>query len=95
MIVWDEAKRQRVLGEHKVDFKLIEDILEDPFAIYNDDFGHSDTELRYTVIGRTAEYGMVFLVFSYVEAAVRFITARRAENWMVKEYERRIRRIDP
>ncbi|MBX3291227.1 MAG: BrnT family toxin [Acidobacteria bacterium] len=89
MFVWDEAKRRKVLADHKVDFALLTDIFEDPFAIYNDDLGHSETELRYTVVGMTAQYGLVFLVFSYVEEQIRFITARRAENWMVKEYERR------
>ena len=28
---------------------------------------------------------IVFLVFAYVEEQIRFITARRAENWMVKD----------
>lgn len=88
MFVWDEAKRQKVLAEHKVDFELITDIFDDPFALYNDDLGHSETELRYTVIGMTAQYGLVFLVFSHVDDKVRFITARRTEKWMVKEYER-------
>jgi uncharacterized DUF497 family protein len=88
MFVWDDAKRLKVLAEHKVDFELITDVFDDPFAIYNDDFGHSESELRYTVIGMTAQYGLVFLVFSYVQEKVRFITARRAENWMVREYER-------
>jgi len=90
MFVWDESKRQKVIEEHGVDFALIVDIFDDPFAIYRDDFGHSETEIRYTVVGLTVNYGLVFLVFTYVDEKVRFITARRAENWMVKEYERRI-----
>jgi uncharacterized DUF497 family protein len=90
MFVWDESKRFKVLAVHKVDFELITDVFDDPIGIYNDDLGHSESELRYTVIGMTAEYGLVFLVFSYVEEKIRFITARRAENWMVKEYERRV-----
>ena len=39
----------------------------------------------------TARYGLVYLVFTEVEAGVElelhFITARRAEPWMVEEYE--------
>lgn len=88
MFVWDEAKREKVIEAHGVDFALISDIFDDPFAIYNDDFGHSAAELRYTVLGLTARYGLVFLVFTYQDAKVRFITARRAEKWMVKEYGR-------
>ncbi|HMU32266.1 MAG TPA: BrnT family toxin [Pyrinomonadaceae bacterium] len=88
MFVWDESKRQQVIIDHNVDFELILDIFEDPFAIYNDDLGHSETKLRYTLVGMTVKYGLVFLVFTYVDEKIRFITARRAENWMVKEYER-------
>ncbi len=88
MFVWDEKKRKNVLKDHNVDFALIDDIFDDPFAIYNDDLGHSETELRYTVVGKTAQYGLIFLAFTYDEEQIRFITARRAEKWMVKEYER-------
>ncbi|MEZ5423864.1 MAG: BrnT family toxin [Pyrinomonadaceae bacterium] len=88
MFVWDDAKREKVIETHGVDFALILDVFDDPFAIYNDDFGHSKSELRYTVLGLTAHYGLVFLVFTYQDEKVRFITARRAEKWMVKEYER-------
>ncbi|MBK9154165.1 MAG: BrnT family toxin [Chloracidobacterium sp.] len=88
MFVWDEAKRQKVLDDHGVDFALITDIFDDPFGVYNDDLGHSENELRYTVTGLTKRYGLTFLVFAYVDENIRFITARRAENWMVKEYER-------
>lgn len=39
------------------------------------------------MIGATV-YGLVYLVFSETgEDELRFITARLAENWMVKEYE--------
>ncbi len=88
MFDWDEVKRRKVLEDHKVDFELIKDIFDDPYAIFRDDLGHSETEVRYTVTGMTAQYGLVFLVFVYVDEKIRFITARRAENWMVKDYER-------
>lgn len=88
MFVWNEKKRKKVLADHNVDFASITDIFEDPYALYDDDLGHSEIELRYAVIGKTARYGLIFLVFTYVEEKIRFITARRAENWMVKEYER-------
>ena len=90
MFVWDEAKRQKVIENHKIDFELITDIFDDPSGIYSDDFGHSENEIRYTVVGLTSQFGLVFLVFTYTGEKVRFITARRAENWMVKEYERGI-----
>lgn len=87
MFVWDEAKRRKVIKEHKVDFALITDIFDDPYGIYREDEEHSDDEVRYSVIGLTAEYGLAFAVFIYADNDVRLITARRAEKWMVKEYE--------
>lgn len=90
MFAWDEGKRLKVLDEHRVDFELITDIFDDPNAIYRDDHGHSQSEVRYSVTGVTAQYGLVFLIFVYRDEKVRFITARRAEKWMVKDYERRL-----
>ncbi|MGD9628762.1 MAG: BrnT family toxin [Pyrinomonadaceae bacterium] len=90
MFVWDEKKRLKVLDEHRVDLALITDIFDDPNAVYRDDHGHSESETRYTVTGITAQYGLVFLVFTYSDEMLRLITARRAEKWMVKDYERRL-----
>lgn len=89
MFVWDEAKRLKVIKDHGVDFALITDIFDDPFGIYREDAEHSASEIRYSVLGLTINYGLVFAVFTYEGEKIRFITARRAEKWMVKEYEKR------
>ena len=79
-----------MVRDHGVDFGRIEDVFEDPFAIDIQDFEHStDDEARYIVIGKTSKYGLVFVSYSIVDAEYRLITARRAENWMVREYEKR------
>jgi uncharacterized DUF497 family protein len=86
--VWDEEKAVKVLAEHGVDFAGIIDIFSDPYAIEYVDEAHStDEEVRYAIIGLTG-YGLTYLSFTDVdEDQVRFITARRAEKWMVDEYE--------
>lgn len=89
MFVWDESKRLKVIEEHKIDFALITDVFDDPFGIYREDVEHSDDEIRYSVVGLTANYGLVFAVFTHAGDKIRFITARRAEKWMVREYEQR------
>jgi uncharacterized protein len=89
MFVWDESKRRKVIKEHKVDFALITDVFDDAFGVYREDTEHSEDELRYSVVGMTAEYGLTFAVFTYTDNDSRFITARRAEKWMVKDYEER------
>lgn len=54
----------------------------------------SDDELRYEIVGMTAEYGVTYLVFTEDDPNnVRFITARKAEKWMVQKYEQERRRI--
>jgi uncharacterized DUF497 family protein len=85
---WDESKAKKVKDEHAIEFAKIIDIFEDPYAVEFIDEAHSDKdETRYAIIGATV-YGLVYLVFiEQDEDELRFITARLAENWMVKEYE--------
>ena len=92
---WDETKRERVLAEHKVDFAKIQDVFDDVFAVYIEDFEHStDDEIRFNVIGQSAIYGLVYIAFTYDESNdIRLITARKAEGWMVKEYEENRKRL--
>lgn len=94
MFVWDESKRLKVIEDHRVDFKLIFDVFEDSFAYDFEDSEHSnETETRWGIIGQTAQYGLIFLIYKIVEEDLRFITARKAEKWMVKKYEENRRRI--
>ena len=92
---WKETKRAKVIAEHKVDFAKVLDVFDDNFAVYIEDFEHStDDEIRFNVIGKSASYGLVFAVFTYDESNdICFITARKAENWMVKEYEENRKRL--
>lgn len=93
VFVWNESKRKRVIKEHGVDFAEIQDVFEDVFSIDFQDYEHStQTEIRYGVVGKTAVYGLVVATYTATETEIRFITARRAENWMVKEYEKRRKR---
>ncbi|MGD9562350.1 MAG: BrnT family toxin [Pyrinomonadaceae bacterium] len=87
---WDAAKRDKVLAEHKVDFDKITDIFNDPFAVEDIDEIHSTAEeTRFTIIGLTREYGLVFLAFTELsETNLRFITARKAESWMTTIYDK-------
>lgn len=92
---WDEVKREKVLAEHKLDFAEIQDVFDDSFGLYIEDFEHStDDEIRFNVIGQSVKYGLVFVVFMYDESDdIRFVTARKAENWMAKEYEENRKRL--
>ncbi|HQU92915.1 MAG TPA: BrnT family toxin [Pyrinomonadaceae bacterium] len=91
-VTWDEKKRKQVIKDHGVDLAKIEDILDDPYAIDFGDAGHSTEEERRILVGKTAAYGLVAVVYTVRGQETRFITARRAENWMVREYETQRRR---
>lgn len=86
---WNEVKAAKVKTEHKVAFEKLVDVFDDAFAVDFIDEEHStDDETRYAVIGKTAEYGLIYLVYIPISKdEVRFITARKAEKWMVRFYE--------
>ena len=92
MITWDEKKRIQVIKDHGVDLARLSEVMEAPFAIFADDTMHSQHERRMMVIGKHSEYGLVMAVFTSRDDEIRLITARRAERWMVREYERQRRR---
>jgi uncharacterized protein len=86
---WDTNKAEKVKADHKVYFESLYDIFDDPFAIeFTDDEHSTDEEIRFAIIGLTIEYGLIYLVFTEItETKLHFITARKAENWMVKKYD--------
>lgn len=89
---WDEDKAESVSEEHGVEFARIIDIFSDPYAVEYINEAHStEDETRYAITGIAARYGLVHLVFTELESdgemELHFITARRAEPWMVNEYE--------
>ena len=81
-----------MIKDHGVDFKKVGDIFDDPFAIYIEDFGHDESEERWLIIAKSSEYGLVAATITFRDDDVRFVTARRAEPWMVRRYERQRKR---
>lgn len=88
---WDDEKAEGVNKDHGIYFALVIDIFSDPYAVEFIDEAHStENETRFAIIGLTATYGLVYLVFTQLEVdetELHFISARRAEPWMVDEYE--------
>ncbi|MCE7962458.1 MAG: BrnT family toxin [Acidobacteria bacterium ACB1] len=63
-------------------------IFEDPFGVYFEDEAHSsDEEIRLNLIGLSSRYGLLYVTFTYNDGGIRLITAWRAEEWAIKEYE--------
>jgi uncharacterized DUF497 family protein len=78
----------KVLEEHRVDFASLTDEFDDPFGVYFEDVEHSTEEgTRFNLIAFSAQYGMVYVTFTYEDDNVRLITAWKAEKWSIKDYE--------
>ncbi len=77
---WSEAKRQRNLLRHGVDFRDAAQIFLDPYRLAGYDHEHSDDEDRWWTIG-TAR-GKVLFVIHLERAGERFrlISARKAKT---------------
>ncbi len=92
---WNEFKRRRVLAEHSVDFEKLVDVFSDPLALEFIDVEHStEDETRFAIIGLTAQYGLIYAVYvAPTDGEIHFVTARRAEPLMVKEYDKERGRI--
>ncbi|CAN5577632.1 hypothetical protein BH20ACI4_BH20ACI4_08710 [soil metagenome] len=92
---WNVEKAEKVWRKHKVDFEKLTDIFDDPFALeFVDDTHSTDEEIRFAIIGLTAAYGLTYLVFTEItETHLHFITARKAESWMIDKYEQNRNRI--
>jgi len=80
---------KRLSKSIKLIFAKIEDVFDDPFSIDFTDEEHSTPdEIRYGIIGKTSQYGLVALYYTFEdETTAKFITARGAEKWMVIVYE--------
>jgi uncharacterized DUF497 family protein len=88
MMVWDEKKRLKVLDDHGVDLALLADAFDDPLGVYFEDVEHSTLdETRLNLIAFAAQYGLVYVTFTYDDDKIRLITAWKAEKWAIKEYE--------
>ncbi len=87
-LTWNDEKAAKVEVEHKVEFKKLVDVFDDVFSVdFIDDEHSTDEETRYAVIGKTAQYGLIYLVYvSVSENELKFITARKAEKWIVDFY---------
>ena len=83
---WDEGKALQNAKKHRVSFEQAQQVFDDPRAVPFEDLKHSRDETRYLMIGMSS-IGLLRVSFTYRDAVVRLISARRAEKWMVKIYE--------
>jgi len=91
---WDIKKARKVFSERRISFDKISDVFEDSFSLDLIDEKHSTPdEDRFIIVGKTAEYGLIHLVYTMPsDAEIHFVTARRAGKWFINQYEKNLRR---
>jgi uncharacterized DUF497 family protein len=90
---WDPKKANKVLEEHSIDFAKVTDVFEDSFSLDLIDKKHSSpNDIRFIIVGISAAYGLIHLVYSMPnDDEIHFITARKADRWHIKQYEENVR----
>jgi uncharacterized DUF497 family protein len=86
--VWNKKKAAANKKKHKITFEDATAVFEDPRMMEFEDEEHSAAEPRYNALGLTTK-GLLFVVFAEDKPGkIHIISARRAELWMEKYYEK-------
>lgn len=85
---WDHAKSDVCFRERGFDFAYVISAFFDPNRLVREDHRYSYGEIRYQLIGRV-EGRLYVLVFTPRQEVLRVISARKANQREVKQYENR------
>lgn len=86
---WDENKNQINQQKHGVSFEESETVFYDEQALLEYDEGHSDSEDRFRILGRSI-FGRILLVVHCIREGntIRIISSRKATATEKSGYER-------
>lgn len=87
---WDAGNVLHLWDSHHVRPFEAEEALKDKFATQAVDEPHSETEVRFGVIGKTRKGRILFLVFTVRGGHIRVLHGRDAKRKEVKIYEEKI-----
>lgn len=87
---WDKGNIDKSYQKHGVTLNQAEEAFLDEAAIILRDFKHSQTEVRYLLIGKTANNKILFIVFTIRDKKIRIISARAADKKEAKRYAEKI-----
>lgn len=83
---WDEEKARINLDRHGISFEDAQSAFDDVNLLDSVDESHSDTELRFNLIGLT-ERGLLFVVYTERgDEVIRIISARKATKFEEEIY---------
>ncbi len=84
---WDSEKEAANILKHGINFYQAAEVFADPFCRFIDDIEHSIGESRTGIIGRLATQPILIYAVFTERKAIRIISARKATNAELKEYE--------
>jgi uncharacterized DUF497 family protein len=85
---WDIGKAGQNLVRHRVSFDEALTVFADPLARFLDDEGHSFTEDRFILLGRSSAGSLLAVMFTDRGAErIRIISTRRATRRERRQYE--------
>jgi len=85
---WFPPKARSNRKKHGVSFEEAKTVFGDKRILDFPDCVHSEDELRFIGIGRSDRNRLLFVNFTIRGDRVRIISARQAEPWERREYER-------
>ena len=86
--IWDDEKAQINEAGHGVSFNEAREACYDPFALIRRDDEHSWSEQRMKLVGATRARLLVVIYVEVVDDLMRIISARPAEKYEKKKYEK-------
>lgn len=84
---WDEGNREKNWIKHGVTTEECEEVFANTPRVLTDDPGHSVTEARYSMLGKTNAGRKIQIVFTVREGFVRVISARDQSKKERSRYE--------
>jgi uncharacterized protein len=84
---WDEEKALSNFRKHGISFKEAKTIFNDPYALTIPDPDHSILEERWIDIGLSAEFRVLYVVYTERRDVTRIISSRLATTKERKTYE--------
>lgn len=87
---WDKGNRQKNWLKHNVSQEECEEIFVNQPLFISIDPGHSNTEIRYRVLGQTNEERRLFLIFTIRNSLIRVISSRDMNKKEKSIYEKTI-----
>jgi uncharacterized DUF497 family protein len=85
---WNKAKAAVNLRKHGVSFDEAQTVFLDPLSLMVQDDGHSNSEDRFVIIGRSARKRLLVVVFTDRNREIRLISARSATKGERNTYEK-------